>query len=65
MRRKIRALSARLSLGAYLAIALAAVLVVLLAGMRFAQQSTRETAALVGSVGSRYEPILRETLIYR
>jgi diguanylate cyclase (GGDEF)-like protein len=58
-RRKVRTLSAKLSLGGYLVIALAAVLVVLLAGMRFAQQSTRETAALVGSVESRYEPVLR------
>jgi diguanylate cyclase (GGDEF)-like protein len=58
-RRKIRTLSTRLSLGGYLVIALAAVLFVLLAGMRFAQQSTRETAALVGSVETRYEPVLR------
>jgi diguanylate cyclase (GGDEF)-like protein len=49
----------RLSLGGCLALAFVAVLVVLVAGMRFAQQSTRETAVLVAGVESRYEPVLR------
>ena len=49
----------RLSLGALLGLAFLAVLTVLLAGMRIAQQSTGETARLVGAVESRYEPVLR------
>lgn len=50
---------ARPSLGACLGLAFLAVLGVLAAGMRLAQQSTGETVELVGSVESQYEPVLR------
>ena len=59
LRRAVAALGTRLSLGTYLAIALASVTAVLLVGMRVAQLSTRETAFLVGSVESRYAPVQR------
>ena len=49
----------RLSLVSYLALAFLAVLVVLLFGLRWAQQATREATALVASVESRCGPILR------
>lgn len=52
-------LSARLSLGACLGLAFLAVLIVLIAGMRLVERSTSETARLVGSVESGYEPALR------
>ena len=49
----------RLSLAACLGLAFVAVFVVLLFAMDLAQQSTSETARLVGGVESRYEPVLR------
>ena len=53
--------STKPSIGACLGIAFAAVLVALLLGMRMARQSTRETAHLIGSVASQYEPCLLYT----
>lgn len=53
------ALSARPSLGACLALAFVAVLLVLALGMRLVQQSTSRTAELAGSLETRYEPVLR------
>jgi diguanylate cyclase (GGDEF)-like protein len=52
-------LSARPSLGACLGLALLAMLIVLVAGMRLVERSTSDTARLVGSVEGRYEPALR------
>jgi len=49
----------RISLAGYLAIGFMAVLVVLLVGFRWAQQSTREATQLVAGVESRYGPIFR------
>ena len=53
--------STRLSLRACLGLALMAMLVVLAAGMRLVQQTTSQTAMLVGNVESRYEPALRKS----
>ncbi len=54
-----RRASARLSIAGYLGLAFLAVLAVLVLGLRWAQQSARETAAMVTGVESRSGPILR------
>ena len=51
----------RSSLGSLLAFAFVTIAAVLLMGTRLAQQATSETASLVSSVGSRYQPTLQRS----
>ena len=53
--------SAKPSIGVVLALACFAVLVALTLGMRLIRQTTAQSAKLIGSVESQYEPILRKS----